>query len=109
MSNLERQRRFQAGHPGYDRRRKARQRGASKRAVKQMRREWAAQAAAEAEAVAVEAKPQLLMLPAPIEDPMMAQLNAMAASLVAAPAREPLPLAQQPGSLSFVKDDLSRR
>jgi hypothetical protein len=106
MSNLERQRRFQANHPGYDRRRKARGRVTDKRAAKQMVMAWAAQAraaeAAEA-AAAVEAKPQLLMLPAPVEHPMMNQLNAMAASLAASPAREPLPLAQQATPLWFVQ------
>ena len=103
MSNLERQRRFQANHPGYDRRRKARGRVTNKRAAKQMVMAWAAQARAAEAAAAVEAKPQLLMLPAPVEDPMMDQLNAMAASLAAGPARERVPLAQQASPVRLIQ------
>ena len=46
----------------------------------------ALRAKAAAEASAAEANRPVLMLPAPVEDPMMAQLNALASSHVAAPA-----------------------
>lgn len=65
MSNSERQRQFQLGNPGYDARRKARERSAAK----QGRRAYIAKrrAAAEAEraaALAAAADPQLLLFPA---------------------------------------------
>lgn len=85
MSDLERQRVFQARHPGYDRRRKARERAASKRYVMQLRR--AATVAALIEAQAAEATPVVvatpvpvvtrLALPAPVVDPVIAELDAL--------------------------------
>ena len=88
MSNAERQRRFQEAHPGYDRRRKARQRAGAKRVVEALRQKLmmeahAAEAQAEqakAPAEAQAAKP-VLMLPAPVQDPLMAQLNALTGSM----------------------------
>ena len=113
MSNLERQRRFQASHPGYDRRRVARKRAAVKRGAAQRLAALAAQAAA------AEAKPQVLMLPAPVEDPVVVELNALATSHATSPAPEPVPLAQQARPMPLAqqarplwfiqKDDLSRR
>ena len=72
MSNAERQRKFQLGHPGYDARRKARQRQAARRAVEKLRAEWLAKAEAERAAVAAAAaaaaagdvEGQLLLFPA---------------------------------------------
>ena len=84
MSNAERQRRFQASHPGYDRRRKSRRRGSAKRA--------AAQLLVALQAKAAEAKREVLMLPAPVENLVLVELNALAASLASTPARAPEPL-----------------
>jgi hypothetical protein len=84
MTNAERQRLFQLSHPGYDRRRKARQRARVNHAVAQLR------AAAQAQAAA-KANPPVLMLPAPVEDLAMAELNALAASLASTPVRQPVP------------------
>ena len=74
MSNAERQRRFQKRNPGYDRRRKANARESAKRGAEQLL------AALQAK-MAAEAPRPVLMLPAPVEDPMMAEVNALAASL----------------------------
>jgi hypothetical protein len=74
MSNAERQKRFQAANPGYDARRKARERGMAMRAVQRAR------AAIRAHAAAAANRP-VLMLPAPVEDPIIAELNALRASL----------------------------
>jgi hypothetical protein len=79
MSNAERQRRFQASNPDYDRRRKARQRQLMENT--RVRSRKAAIAAWKAERAAAAAAPApVLMLPAPV-DPMMGELNALAASL----------------------------
>jgi hypothetical protein len=102
LSNAERQRRFQRRHPGYDRRRKAAKRAAEKRTIARLRA--AAQAAAAgarvaeakaAETMAAEARPQPLMLPAPVGNPLLAELNALAASLARRSAPEPLPLPER--------------
>ena len=61
MSNAERQRLFQLGNPGYDARRKARERAAGKRAVQAAIARRRAEAAAER---AAEADGQLLLFPA---------------------------------------------
>jgi hypothetical protein len=74
MSNAERQRRFQKRNPGYDRRRKANARASAKRGAEQL-------LAALHAKMAAEAPRPVLMLPAPVEDPMMAEVNALAASL----------------------------
>src|SRR5687768_6796653 len=86
MSNAERQRRFQDAHPGYDRRRKARQRAAAKRGAALLLKALHAKAAEAAPAeplalpapLAVPAVPVLavarLALPAPVVDPVMAEL-----------------------------------
>jgi hypothetical protein len=93
MSNAERQRRFQDAHPGYDRRRKARQRGSEKRGAAQLAAQLAAKlhAAGEVEAAAslvqslpLHARAQLLLipvpttrlaLPAPVEMPVLPAIN----------------------------------
>ena len=93
MSNAERQRKFQQANPGYDRRRKARERAMSKRDLAQRRAEaaalaLAAHAAAHAAATAqtppatiqIPANKPLLMLPAPVKDPWMAEIEALAAA-----------------------------
>jgi hypothetical protein len=83
MTNAERQKRFQARNPGYDRRRKARQRAMEKRASERFPALWA-QLTAQVAATAAAPRP-VLMLPAPVEDPMVAKLNVLAASLVSTP------------------------
>ena len=99
MSNAERQQKFQLANPGYDRRRKARQRAALKGTMNALK--WRAALAAHAAqaeqahgAEAMPAKP-VLMLPAPVVDPMMAQLNALRASMTARREAEPAPLIRQ--------------
>jgi hypothetical protein len=82
MTNAERQRLFQLRHPGYDRRRIARKRGAAKRG--------AAQLVAALQAKAAEASRPMLMLPAPAEDLVLVELNALAGSLASAPSPQPL-------------------
>jgi len=108
MSNAERQRKFQQANPGYDRRRKARERGMSKRAVAQRRAQaqalalaqqaQMAKAAATAETMTAEtmtatihipANKPLLMLPAPIKDPWMAEIEALATARQSQPAESP--------------------
>ena len=103
MTNAERQRKFQDAHPGYDRRRKARQRGASKRAVEAQRlmallqAKTAAAAAAAAAAVSaaetvpapvgvlrIPVPPMRLALPAPVELPVLPAINDLQALLTAA-------------------------
>ena len=108
-TTAERQRRFQERHPGYDRRRKAQERALAKRGGAQLFATLPAQAAAAAAATAEAEASRPVLMPAPIEDPVMAQLNAVATSLAVAPAREPLPITQQSGSLWFVERWLSRR
>lgn len=68
QSNAERQRHFQRAHPGYDARRKARQRAAGKRVAAQLRAAQLA-AAAEGSVAVAQAEPasegsQLLLFPA---------------------------------------------
>jgi hypothetical protein len=100
MSNAERQRRFQAAHPGYDRRRKARQRAAAKRVEAQHRAERlrAAQAAeATPQTLALPAPVQVMLipvpatrlLPAPVEVPALAAIDELRARLQAAHAHQP--------------------
>jgi hypothetical protein len=92
MSNAERQRLFQLRHPGYDARRKARERAMARRTTERFiaaRRARAAAEAADADCAAAEAPRPVLMLPAPVEDPMMAEVNALAASLAASRALQP--------------------
>jgi hypothetical protein len=83
MSNAERQRQFRERNPGYygrlHRKRKA--------------EVMALIAARTAAAEAMAARPAPLMLPAPVEDPAMAALDALAASLKSGSSREPLPVA----------------
>ena len=114
-SNAERQRRFQAAHPGYDRRRKARRRGMLKRAVAQIRQAEEAMAAEAKPAeplalpaplavpaikapipihrdwrplpVLTSARLALLALPAPVVDPAIAELEALRAALASSRAR----------------------
>ena len=91
MSNAERQHKFQRAHPGYDRRRKARGRASGKRLVEMMKAQWRAELLAE-QAQTVEATIQvpatkpLLMLPAPVENPLMVELEALAAARKSQPA-----------------------
>ena len=72
MSSTERVRQFRQRNPGYDRRYMAHQRAQLREAFARLQAETlaAAQAVAPAEP---------LMLPAPVADPMMAQLNGLAA------------------------------
>jgi hypothetical protein len=86
-STGERQRRFQERHPGYDRRRKARDRAIEKRASERFPALWAeitARVAATSQATRT-----VLMLPAPVENPVMPGLNAPAVPLAAARAAQP--------------------
>ena len=110
MSNAERQRRFQAAHPGYDRRRKARERAMAGRGaalfVTALRAKAAEAAPAEAlvlaAPLAVPAVPvpmvARLALPAPVVDPVMAELDALRAALASPRAREALPLRPLPAA-----------
>lgn len=90
MSNLERQRRFRAAHPGYFRKYKTRRRPDWKAAYA------AALAAASAnvatpeppalpEPVAMPVKPAPLMLPGPADIPVIPGINAIAAMPAPAP------------------------
>ena len=81
MSNAERQRIFQLCNPGYDRRRKAHKRAIAKRRREQLRAEWRQAARADAAAAQAPVIRPMLMLPAPIEDPTLVELNALAAGL----------------------------
>jgi hypothetical protein len=103
MSSAERQRRFQAAHPGYDRRRKARQKARIDSAATAMRLPEEAMDvdAKPAEPVAVPAPlasammpvPAVarLALPAPVVHPVLAELNALRAALASAGARARAP------------------
>ncbi|MGB7160698.1 MAG: hypothetical protein WBD40_21720 [Tepidisphaeraceae bacterium] len=88
LSNAERQRLFQLRHPGYDRRRKSRERASAKRGAAQLFAALQAKAAAEAN------RP-VLMLPAPVENPVLVELDALAAARASSVPPEPLRLAQQ--------------
>jgi hypothetical protein len=99
MTNAERQRKFQDAHPGYDRRRKARERAMAKRGAALFVQALQAKAADAAPAeplalpatVAVPAMPvpavARLALPAPVVDPVMAELEALGAALASSRAR----------------------
>jgi hypothetical protein len=89
MLSYERVRRFRERNPGYDRRFMARQRAAEKQAVARLM----ADAIAAAQVVAP-AEP--LMLPAPVADPMMTQLNRLGKLQSVA---EPLPVAAEVTSI----------
>ena len=106
-TNAERQREFRMRNPGYFRKYYAVKRSMAKRIRARMQAEaQAAQAAliaaARAEAtLAILAKPKPLMLPAPVQDPTMAALEALAAALASPSARAatpiPAPLARPVG------------
>jgi hypothetical protein len=81
----ERVRRFRERNPGYDRRFMARQRAEVKQAVARMKAD-----AIPAAQVVAPAEP--LMLPAPVADPMMAQLNGLAAWQKSQSNAEPVPV-----------------
>jgi hypothetical protein len=85
MSSTERVRKFRQRNPGYDRRFMARQRAKVNEAIARLQ----AEALAAAQAVAP-AEPW--MLPAPVADPMMAQLNGLAALRESQPAAELVPV-----------------
>jgi len=104
-STNERQRLFQLRHPGYDRRRKARQRASSNRAAKQLIAKLKAaalrrQLQSTPVTIPLVATPVPLMLPAPVQDPLIAELNALAASMrqrelvPAVSATRPAPIAR---------------
>jgi hypothetical protein len=82
-SSTERVRQFRQRNPGYDRRYMAQQRAKLNEAIARLQ----ADALAAAQAVAP-AEP--LMLPAPVADPMLAQLNGLAALRESQSAAEPL-------------------
>jgi hypothetical protein len=77
MTNGERQRKFQRSHPGYDARRKSRERAMEKRARAQFAELWAAliKAAEAAEAAKAAASAAPLALPAPVEMPLLPAIN----------------------------------
>jgi hypothetical protein len=85
-SSTERVRQFRQRNPGYDRRYMARQRAKLNEAFARLQ----AEALAAAQVVAP-AEP--LMLPAPVADPMMAQLNGLAALRESQSAAELVPVA----------------
>ena len=96
MSNTERQRKFRKSNPGYYKKYYARKRSMGRRVRAQMQAEAqaakAARDAAGAEAtMAILAKPDPLMLPAPVQDPAMAAITALAAALIAPSARDTMP------------------
>ena len=95
MSNTERQRKFRQRNPGYFNKYNARKRGTAKRSEAYIRGLMQAKAqAARAEAtLAILAKPEPLMLPAPVQDPTMAAIDALAAALGYASARQTADLA----------------
>jgi hypothetical protein len=86
MSNTERQRKFRKSHPGYFKKYYGRKKSIEKHVKARMQAEAqaakAARDAARAEAtLAILVKPQPLMLPAPVQDPTMAAIDALAAAL----------------------------
>lgn len=104
MSNTERQRKFRAANPGYfnkyNNRRKARRIAAQKWALGVFTELAKAKAAALQQQQQQQPAPPLtlptkpvLMLPAPVRDPAMDALNALAASLKAKSAGKPVPAA----------------
>jgi hypothetical protein len=96
-SNIERQRQFRQRNPGYYNKYYARIKAMQKSARDAAQ---AAAIAANAVNVATPSKPQPLMLPAPVHDPAMAALEALAASLKAGSAHDPslVPLPAQPNA-----------
>ena len=85
MSSTDRVRQFRLRNPGYDRRFMARQRA--------MEKEASARFMADAIAAAQVVTPsESLMLPAPVEDSMMAQLDGLAALQMSQPAAELVPV-----------------
>jgi hypothetical protein len=94
MTNAERQFWFRRRHPGYDRRRKARERASAKRGAAQILAALNAKAAQAAAipAMLVPTEPQRLALPAPVVDPVMAELNALREALASPRVREALPV-----------------
>jgi hypothetical protein len=90
MSNAERQRRFRASHPGYNKKYNRRPNAEETRRIKQRILEAFAAKAAEAAAKAAAAKPQLL-LPAPAEPIIIPGMNTIEATPATVPA--PLPVA----------------
>jgi aryl-alcohol dehydrogenase-like predicted oxidoreductase len=91
MSNGERQRNFQAANPGYDARRKSRERASAKRGAALMKAQMQAEALAEqvqmaAETIQTPATQPLLMLPAPVvtvEIPGITTIDEIRANLAA--------------------------
>lgn len=95
MSNAERQRRFRARNPGYWRKYYARERAgriAAQKKVAALMRELAKAryAAAQEQPTTPLVFKTPLMLPAPVQDPTMAALEALAASLASKSTREAL-------------------
>lgn len=97
ISNTERQRQFQKQHPGYDARRKARERASTKRGAAQLFAAMLAEADAHAAAhltappIKVPVDKPILMLPAPVVDPTMFSITALAASFAAVSAKVAIP------------------
>jgi hypothetical protein len=94
MTTAERQRKFQKSHPGYDRARKSRGRAGCKRRISMMKAEIRAMVLAEraqaaAAMIQIPAAKPMLMLPAPVENPLMAQIEALAAARKSASAESP--------------------
>jgi hypothetical protein len=89
LSSTERQRLFRLRHPGYDARRKARERAGAKRSAAASPLLAAFHAAFRGEATSEATRPAL-MLPAPVEDLAMADVNALAASLASARVAKPV-------------------
>jgi hypothetical protein len=97
MSNAERQARFRESHPGYNRKYSGHSTPAQRQRIKQEQNEQLkaieAELAAKTQSSAAPVKSLPLMLPAPVEDSMMASLKALAASLASAPVGS-VPVAQ---------------
>ncbi len=98
MSNTERQRRFRASHPGYfnkyNNRKKTIRLAAQKKVIALMRELAKAKTAAlQQQSVSLlKLVPKLpLMLPAPVQDVAMAELNALTASLQSKSQQATLP------------------
>ena len=89
VSNTERQRQFRERNPGYYRRLHAKRRAETKARVAALAEQAAT---AVPEPLAFPATPPRLMLPAPVQDPAMDALNALAASLQSRSARDAQPI-----------------
>lgn len=88
MSNTERQRRFRAANPNYfnkyNNRKKARRIAGQKKAMAIILENMKARMAQAQPATPLTLLPKMpLMLPAPVQDPLMAEIDALAASLAA--------------------------